>query len=365
VRDTGIGIPADKRTAIFEMFEQADASMTRRHGGTGLGLAIAARLVEMMGGRIWVESEPGQGSQFHFTVQLELADPARPVLPSLAPAGLHGRPVLIVDDNATNRRILEEIARSWGMVPTTVRSADEALAVLRQVCTAGTPVPLVLTDAHMPRVDGFSLVEQIKQEQSLDSTVVIMLTSGDHPEDAQRCRQLGIAAYLLKPVKQSELLEAVQAALGLEVSASSPDGAPEAVPTPARRYRVLLAEDSLFNQKLAVALLEGQQHVVTVVTNGQDAVRAVTSQVFDLVLMDVQMPVMDGLEATTRIRAHEREAGGHVPIVAMTAHALKGDRDRCLEAGMDDYVPKPIRARELFACIERLFARSQNNCFTS
>jgi PAS domain S-box-containing protein len=365
VRDTGIGIPADKRAAIFEMFEQADASMTRRHGGTGLGLAIAARLVEMMGGRIWVESEPGEGSQFHFTVRLELADPTHPVAPSLAPACLRGMQVLIVDDNATNRHILAELARSWEMVPIAVRGADEAIAILRQASTAGAPCPLVLTDAHMPRVDGFMLVEQIKQEPSLGSTVVIMLTSGDHPEDAQRCRQLGIAAYLLKPVKQSELLEAIQAALGLQALAGTPETAPEAVAAPARHIRVLLAEDSLFNQRLAVALLEGQQHVVTVVNNGQEAVRAVTSQTFDLVLMDVQMPIMDGLEAATRIRAHEREAGGHVPIVAMTAHALKGDRERCLEAGMDDYVPKPIRARELFACIERLFAPAHNNCPTT
>jgi CheY-like chemotaxis protein len=355
VSDTGIGIPEDKRAAIFEMFEQGDASMTRRHGGTGLGLAIASRLVEMMDGRIWVESDPGHGSQFHFAVRLGLADPGHPLPPPPEPPCLHGMRVLVVDDNATNRRILEEIVRSWGMEPTVVRNAAEALEAMRHAQAAGAPFRLVLTDAHMPSVDGFMLAEQIRQDPAMSSAVVMMLTSGDRPDDASRCEQLGISGYLLKPIKQSELLEAIETTLGLAVAGPSLAETAEAAPRSYGNLRILLAEDSLFNQKLAVALLEGQRHAVTVVNNGQEAVEVVASQSFDLVLMDVQMPIMDGLEATTHIRAREQETGSHVPIIAMTAHALKGDRERCLEAGMDGYVAKPIRARELFEAIDRLF----------
>jgi two-component system sensor histidine kinase/response regulator len=308
-----------------------------------------------MHGRIWVESDPGHGSRFHFTVQLDLADPAHPLPPPPESPCLHGMRVLVVDDNATNRHILEEVLRGWEMEPTLVRNATEALDAMRHAHAAGTPFRLVLTDAHMPSVDGFMLAEQIKQDSELNSAVVMMLTSGDRPEDSARCEQLGISGYLLKPIKQSELLEAIQLTLGLAVAGPAQAEIAEAAP---RRYgdlHILLAEDSLFNQKLAVALLEGQQHVVTVVNNGQEAVKSVASQSFDLVLMDVQMPVMDGLEATTQIRARERETGAHVPIIAMTAHALKGDRERCLEVGMDGYVAKPIRARELFEAIDRLF----------
>lgn len=356
VTDTGIGIPQDKRSTIFEMFEQADNSMTRRHGGTGLGLAIAARLVSLMGGRIWVESEVGSGSRFHFTVSLRPAEegPERPA-PS-EPAGLHGMRVLVVDDNATNRRILEETVQSWRMAPCAVPDAREAMRTLQQARRDGEPFRLVLTDAHMPEVDGFTLAGQIRQDKSLDSTVIMMLTSGDCPDDTARCDQLGIAAYLLKPVKQSELLEAIELALKM---ALPEDRSPRLVappPAPTRCLQILLAEDSPVNQKLAIALLESQGHSVTLARNGKEAVAAACTQKFDLLLMDVQMPEMDGLEAAAAIRAAERQAGGHVPIVAMTAHALKGDRERCLEAGMDGYVAKPIRAEELFETIHALFA---------
>ncbi len=356
VRDTGIGIPAEKQTAIFETFEQGDASMTRRHGGTGLGLAIAARLVEMMEGRIWVDSDLGQGSQFHFTARLGLSDPDHPLPGAPEPPCLHGLRVLVVDDNATNRRILEEVLRSWEMAPTAVRNADEAVHAMRLAHAAGAPFRLVLTDAHMPRVDGFMLAEQLQQDPEMRSALVMMLTSGDRPDDATRCEQLGIASYLLKPIKQSELLEAIETTLGLATTRSAPVDAADAAARPYGNLRILLAEDSLFNQKLAVALLEREQHTVTVVNNGQEAVEAVATQSFDLVLMDVQMPVLDGLEATAQIRAREADSGAHVPIVAMTAHALKGDRQRCLTAGMDGYVAKPIRPRDLFEAIDRLFA---------
>ena len=353
VSDTGIGIPENKRAAIFEMFEQVDTSMRRRHGGTGLGLPIATRLVELMGGRTWLESEVQRGSRFHFTVRLGLAGEPGPEPVPVEPECLHGMRVLVVDDNATNRRILEEVLRSWRMLPTSAASAAEALERIRAANAAGSPYRLVLTDAHMPHMDGFAFAEQIKQDPIAGSTVVMMLTSGDQPEDARRCEQLGIAAYLLKPIKQSELLAAVQLALGI---ATPRERAAETVER-ARRMgplRILLAEDSIVNQKLAVALLEGEGHSVTLVTNGHEALEALEHALFDLVLMDVQMPDMDGLEATTVIRDREKRTGKHLPIIAMTAHALKGDRERCLDAGMDGYIAKPIRALDLFDAIDRL-----------
>jgi len=355
VADTGIGIPAEKQSSVFEMFEQADTSTTRRHGGTGLGLAIASRLVGLMHGRIWVESAVGRGSRFHFLLRLRLADsePAAPLPPE--PESLHGMRVLVVDDNATNRRILEEVLRSWRVAPATASSATEAIHLMLEAQRSGDPYRLVLTDAHMPSMDGFMLAERIRQDEELGSTVVMMLTSGDRREDMQRCEELGISAYLLKPIKQSELLEAIELALGI-LTPKAELLAPAAPARPLRDLHILLAEDSLVNQKLAVALLEGQGHKVEVANNGQEAISALQTAKFDLVLMDVQMPEMDGLEATRRIRALEQHTGTHIPIVAMTAHALKGDRERCLETGMDAYVAKPIRADELFDTIEALFA---------
>lgn len=354
ISDTGIGIAEDKRQTIFEMFEQADNSLARRHSGSGLGLAIASRLVELMGGRIWVESEVGAGSRFHFTARLELAEAAKPAATPFELACLRGLRVLVVDDNATNRRILEEVLRAWKMEPTLARNASEALGLLQQAHAVGDSYRLVLTDAHMPRMDGFTLAEQIRQDAQMASPVIMMLTSGDNADDESRCAQLDISAYLLKPVKQSELLDAIERAMGVTLAAK-PAREVDAMPAqPLRNLRLLLAEDSPFNQRLAVALLEGQGHQVTVVPNGREAVQAVATQDFDLVLMDVQMPEMDGLEAAERIRELEAGAGRHVPIIAMTAHALKGDRERCLEAGMDGYVAKPIRARELFEAIGAL-----------
>ncbi len=353
VRDTGIGIPTEKQAAIFDVFEQVDTTLRRRHGGTGLGLAIASRLVELMKGRIWVESEVGHGSRFHFTVALGLGAEEAAAVARDEPTCLGGLPVLVVDDNATNRRILEEILRNWGMLPVTVASAREALTQMRQTAS---PYRLVLTDAHMPEVDGFTFAEQVRQDASLADTTLVMLTSGDRPEDAACCDRLGIAAYLLKPVKQSELLDAIQLSLGFALPAR------EDLQRLAQRRsklvaprRILLAEDSIVGQQLAVALLETQGHQVTVVSSGKQAVSAWESQAFDAILMDVQMPEMDGLEATAAIRVKERERGGHVPIIAMTAHALKGDREHCLEAGMDKYVTKPVRAAELFDALAELF----------
>jgi CheY-like chemotaxis protein len=260
--------------------------------------------------------------------------------------------VLVVDDNATNRRILEETLRNWGMKPTGAAGARQALALLRQAHKAREPYVLVLTDANMPEVDGFRLAEQVKQDAQLSSTVIMMLTSGDRPGDIARCEQLGVAAYLLKPIKQSELFDAIAIALGLsrpEDEVEEAAGAEQASRLPP--LRILLAEDSLVNQKLAVGLFEKYGHTVVVANHGREAIAALETQDFDLVVMDVQMPEMDGFEATALIRAREKRTGGRVPIIAMTAHVMKGDRERCLEAGMDGYVAKPIRAKQVFDTI--------------
>jgi signal transduction histidine kinase/DNA-binding response OmpR family regulator/HPt (histidine-containing phosphotransfer) domain-containing protein len=365
VRDTGIGIPLDKQRAIFDPFTQADSSTTRRYGGTGLGLSISSRLAEGMGGRIWLESEPGKGSVFHFTARFtrQYGSTERPA--PLQPAALSELPVLVVDDNATNRRILEEMLLHWRMRPTVTANANEALVVMKQAAAAGEPFSLVLCDAMMPDIDGFMLVEQIKQCPDLAGATIMMLSSADHLRDGQRCRDLGIARYLVKPIKQSELLDAIlnvmSASLLDEPAQQDGRGAGEegtaaavAVPESQGRLRILLAEDNPVNQVVAVRMLQKQGHKVMVVGNGRDALTALDQQPFDLVLMDVQMPEMDGLEATGQVRQRERGTGRHIPIVAMTAHAMTGDRERCLAAGMDDYVAKPVQAEELHAALARL-----------
>ncbi len=358
VTDTGIGIPKEKQRAIFGLFEQVDDGMARRFGGTGLGLAISTRLVDLMGGRMWVESELGKGSVFHFTTRFEKVDEQPAEAPPRA-AVITGTRVLVVDDNATNRLILEEILVGWKMRPSAVPGGRQAVDALGEAIRAGDPFRLVLTDARMAEMDGFALAEAIRQSPELGSTVIMMLTSSDQAEDAVRCEALGIAAYLIKPIKRSELFDAVMLAMGVttpEDTASTVEGAQPSAAL--RGLRVLLAEDSLVNQKLAAALLEKWGHKVTVVDNGRAAIAAAGRQPFDLVLMDVQMPEMDGLEATSIIRDNEKRTGRHVPIVAMTAHALKGDRERCLEMGMDEYVAKPIHAKQLFNVIETLLGAS-------
>jgi two-component system, sensor histidine kinase and response regulator len=346
VRDTGIGIPLEKQQSIFDAFSQADPSTTRQFGGTGLGLAISARLVSLMGGEIWVESEVGRGSKFHFTVQLK-RETRVPRVPRSSIESLIGLRVLVVDDNETNRLILREMLANWEMHPTTVADADGAIQELRRAEQAGSPHHLVLTDVHMPGVDGFQLTERIRGSDYLDGTVILMLTSGDGPGDIERCRKVGGSAHLMKPVKQSELFDAIVTSLGMTRHAEPPAGEPVATPVETRPLRILLAEDSYPNQRLAVGVLSKWGHHVTVANNGLQAVAALDSGSFDLVLMDVQMPEMDGYQATAVIREREARLGGHIPIVAMTAHAMKGDREECLAAGMDGYVSKPIRKAEL------------------
>ena len=358
VTDTGIGIANDKLESIFHAFEQADSSTTRRFGGTGLGLAISSRLVEHMGGEIWAESELGSGSTFHFNAWFDLPTPEEvgPLAPR--PVVVSGTRVLVVDDNETNRSILQEMLTNWGMIPTTTADVPSALGILREAFLAGEMFPLVLTDANMPEHDGFALAERVKQDSELSSTVIMMLTSGDRPGDITRCNELSVAAYLLKPIKQSELFDAIVMALGVTAAEDEyrfPKGeAEEQIPP----LRVLLAEDSLVNQKLAVGLLERHGHTVTVANHGREVLGAVESDEFDLILMDVQMPEMDGLEATEIIRSRERGSERHVPIVAMTAHAMQGDRQRCLDAGMDEYIAKPIRAHQLFQTVANVLGLS-------
>ena len=358
IRDTGIGISEDKLGMVFQAFTQADASTTRKHGGTGLGLAITSRLVGLMNGRIWAESEIGEGSVFHFTACFKLAIGKPPDAAKNEPTRIQGTRVLIVDDNATNRLILEEMTRNWGMQPRVVESAGEAIDVLRQTHHAMTPVSLVLCDVNMPEVDGLTLTKWIRQDSDLADTPVIVLTSGARPDDIRRSDELEVAAHLMKPVKQSELLRAIEMSLGAGVPET--EGAvarPSDLKGTLSPLQILLVEDSLVNQKLAIGLMEKHGHSVDVANNGKEALAALAFGQFDVVLMDVEMPEMDGLEATAVIRERERQTGQHVPIIAMTAHAMKGDRQRCLEAGMDDYVSKPIRAQRLFETLESVLPR--------
>jgi signal transduction histidine kinase/CheY-like chemotaxis protein len=357
VSDTGIGIPAEKQKAVFAPFSQADASTTRKYGGTGLGLTISTRLVEIMGGRIWVESEPGRGSQFHFTLPLGVADTRQIVVGSVSPPEvLRGVKVLIVDDNRTNRRILEGMLVRWEMKTFSVETGEEALVELEAAQQAGVAYPLVITDLLMPGMDGFHLVEQIRSRPNLCTATIMMLTSAGTRGDSERCRKLEVAAYLMKPIRQSELREAVARVLGAReqkgaiplITRYSLKDARE----PGSSLQVLLAEDNAVNQRLAVRLLEKRGHSVKLVSNGREALQTLEKESFDLVLMDLQMPEMDGFEATAELRRKEKYTGAHQWVIALTAHAMKGDRERCLEGGMDGYLSKPIRPQELDAVLE-------------
>jgi two-component system sensor histidine kinase/response regulator len=353
IQDSGIGISKDKQSLIFEAFAQADSSSRRKYGGTGLGLTISSRLVEMMGGRIWVESEAGHGSTFHFTALFQL--PQKSVIRKErdSQATLDNIHVLVVDDNPTNRRILERTLSQWGMRPTLTDSGWTALAALKRSKEQGDPVSLLLLDAQMPGMDGFSLAAKIQQDPNLPTSTVMMLTSGGQRGDAGRCREVGISAYLTKPVRQVELREAILKVLGMREKTEDQKLVTRHSLREARRQlRVLLAEDNPINRELAVRLLSKRGHSVTVAANGKQAVAAVESESFDVVLMDVQMPEMDGFEATAAIRELEKARDKHTPIIAMTAHAMKGDRERCLAAGMDAYISKPIQFDELLEVTE-------------
>ncbi|MBY0522033.1 MAG: response regulator [Gemmataceae bacterium] len=353
VRDTGIGIPPEKHQSVFRPFEQADSSTTRRFGGTGLGLTISARLVELMGGRIWVESEVGRGSAFHFTARFGIPE-RPPERPRLQFPKLHDLSVLVVEDNATHRRILENLLMHWEMTPVAVESGAQALSKLEAASTAGKPFGLLITDVMMPDMDGFALVAEVRKRPALAGTPVIVLTAAGQKGYAARCQELGVARLLTKPAKQTDLFDAVVRALRFSRirTASAEHSAPvPAPPSGPNNLRILLAEDNPVNQRVAVRLLEKQGYDVHVVDSGTRALQALERQRFDAVLMDVQMPDMDGFETTRQIRAREQGTGRHVPIIAMTAHALKGDRERCLQEGMDGYVAKPVQVQELLRAL--------------
>jgi PAS domain S-box-containing protein len=356
VRDTGIGIPQEKQKLIFDPFCQADSSTTRKYGGTGLGLTVSGRLVHMMGGEISVRSEAGKGSDFYFTALVGLASAAA-VPESTEAVQLNGKRALVVDDNATNRRILDDILRGWGLEVVTVDGARGALIALDEYRKLGCPFELMITDGQMPETDGFQLAENVKQNPNFASLVIIMLTSSGQRGDVQRCRETDISAYLTKPVRQSELREAICAAFGRRLAGLlGPAVVTKHVLREARAAasrRILLAEDNHVNQILAVRLLERRGHRVVVAQNGREAVEFLEKDQFDLVLMDVQMPEMDGFEATAAIRQKEEQSGRRTRILAMTARAMKGDEERCLAAGMDGYIAKPIHAEELYRLLEQ------------
>ena len=349
IQDTGVGIPRAKHEMIFEAFSQADGSTTREFGGTGLGLTICATLVQMMGGRIWVESEPGQGSAFHFTASFDIANiEPRAELPEPVLAEL---PVLVVDDNPVNRRILHAQLTRWKMRPTCVASGHMALHALRTGMEAGAPFVLVLLDANMPNMDGFDVATAIAANPDLSGLTIMMLTSSGKYGDPARARALGIAEYMTKPIDATGLHDAMCRVLkGAGTSRPVSSITPE---KPMRPLRILLAEDNVVNQRVAVGLLKKRGHDVIVANNGVEALALLATTTVDLILMDIQMPQMGGFEATAQIREHERESGDHVRIVAMTAHAMTGDRERCLAAGMDGYIAKPIAPAILFATVEQ------------
>ena len=360
VSDTGIGIPEDKKKTIFESFSQADGSTTRQYGGTGLGLAICVQLVELMEGQIWVESELGEGSTFHFTASFGIQDEARTRRKLLPRDGLENMSVLVVDNNSTNRQILVEMLNNWGMKPSAVEDGPHALDAMESGAASAKGFSLVLLDGMMPGIDGFELAAQIRQKRRWDATKLIMLTSAGRRGDAERCRALGIEAYLTNPVQTPDLLDTILTLCGNSLSdhqAQTRLVTRYTVREDRHSLHILLAEDNTVNQRLFTRLLEKKGHTVVVVSSGREAVDAVAKGDFDLVLMDVQMQEMDGLEATVAIRQSEEESGGRIPIVAMTAYALQGDLERCLAAGMDDYISKPIQANKFFAVIEDLAAR--------
>jgi len=350
VSDTGIGIGKEKQDLIFEAFTQADSSTTRNYGGTGLGLTICQRIVSMMDGRIWVESEPGRGSTFHFTATVQKQSvPAR----TNDSGGFQGLSVLVVDDNATNQSILREMLLNWQMDPTVVGTAEGALNAIEEAIARKAQFSVILLDATIPVFDGFALAESLQLGGVSMRTVVMMLSSAAQIEDADRCRALGIGASVTKPAKQSDIMDAILSVLGDTATDLVPLTDPQTASAgPRVALRVLVAEDNPVNQELAMRLLQKAGHTVVVASTGRKAVRACDEQTFDLILMDVQMPEMGGLEATRALREQEKTSGRRVAIIAMTAHAVKGDRERCLAAGMDHYVSKPIDPRKLFAAID-------------
>jgi CheY-like chemotaxis protein len=366
VRDTGIGIPEDKRSVIFEAFSQADGSTTRQFGGTGLGLTISSQLASLMNGRIGVESRPGEGSCFHLSLPVG-ARKLPPAAPDAELAKLDGLPVLVVDDNATSRRILCEMLARCGMMPAEAAGGEAAMLLVRQTGRDQAPFAMALIDSAMPGMDGFALTEQLRRQPGMVGPVIMLTSLSPGLEDNARCRGRGVHTVLGKPAGWAGLRRALLQACGHATARQDQ-------PVPAKRLdrrgslrplRVLIAEDNRINQLVAARLLEKQGHSVAVAANGVEALVAIGKEAFDLVLMDGQMPEMDGFQAAAAIREREKLTGGHLRIIALTAHAMAGDRDRFLAAGMDDYLTKPIQPVQLFAAIEEItanFIPLQANC---
>ncbi len=361
VADTGMGIPEEKKQIIFKAFSQADGSTTRRFGGTGLGLSISSQLVKLMNGKIWVESKPGKGSTFHFTAHFSRQENAEAVQITMKPLSLQDLPVLAVDDNASNRHILKDMLTSWHMVPTVVESGQSALNILNHTRETGESFALIILDLNMPGMDGFELAKQIKENFREITSPLIMLTSSGQHGEADRCRESGISAYITKPVKPSELLDTIQISLGKKAAGHKDQFliTRHSLREKRNALKILLAEDNKVNQTLATRVMEKKGYSVTLAHNGKEAVAAFENHPFDLILMDIQMPELNGIEATRLIREIEKKTDTHIPIIAMTAHAIKGDRESFLKAGMDDYISKPIDTKKLIETIEGIIAGSR------
>ncbi|HLM60286.1 MAG TPA: response regulator, partial [Pyrinomonadaceae bacterium] len=369
VRDTGIGISEEEQRRLFQAFVQADGSTTRKYGGTGLGLAISKQIVEMMGGEIGIESEPGKGSTFWFMVSLKKQSVAAVVAINPAPRrDLHGLRVLIVDDNATNRKILRHQTASWGMIPVEAESGAAALELLGASIQSGEPFDVALLDLMMPGMDGFELARAVKQNSQLSNVRLILMPSFGNRGDGQAAREIGVAAYLMKPVRQSQLFDCLATVMGEGETAASITATSRQLVTRhsleenkfVALARVLIAEDNPVNQKVSKRQVENLGYAADVVENGLEALAALSKFPYDIVLMDCQMPLMDGYEATAEIRRREDEIGKRIVIIAMTANALEGESEKCIAAGMDDYISKPVNVEELQQILARWRVSTEN-----
>ncbi len=357
VKDTGIGIPKEKQAKIFESFSQVDSSTTRKYGGTGLGLSICKQLVELMGGKIWVESEANKGSTFHLTLPSVVVKKPEGREEEIVPLEIKNLRVLIVDDNYTNRMILREIVSLWGALPKEVEDGFSVLRELKSACKRSKPYQLILLDKNMPEMDGFELIKKIREILEYKKTPIVMLSSDRGAADLKKIEELSISDFILKPIRRSRLYNAIVKAIVKETSKDVVKKYDIGSAIKDRFFKVLLAEDNLINQKLTVRLLEKQGWQISVATNGSEVLNLLDKNRFDFILMDVQMPEMDGIEASKEIRKREKETGTHIPIIALTANAFEEDKKKCLEAGMDEYATKPVKVNEIFSIIEKIFIK--------